>query len=311
MSFFECEFPRTISYQGTGGPGFNTTVNEGFSGFEQRNKNWATARGQWQVSLKTPAAFTGNRQAFLDLLRAFFLNLTGMGDGFRLFDHTDHAVTGGLIGTGDSVTRVFQLVKLYSVGSRTYVRVINKPIMSSVQDYQGNPLTNTVVIYRGGVVDPTNRWSVDATTGVVTFANNISHVSITAAVQSGGSTTYTYTLSSGAALQPGMRIVITGMADAGNNGTFYISSLGTGTFTVVNASGVTHSGQTGSGATDWTPQTGTAITADFQFHYPVRFDADLMQIQVTDSDVKDGEPLGNWANIALKELRILAGQSDG
>jgi hypothetical protein len=37
------------------------------------------------------------------------------------------------------------------------------------------------------------------------------------------------------------------MADAGNNGTFDVVSTGGGTFTVFNANGVTHAGQTGTG----------------------------------------------------------------
>ncbi len=72
-------------------------------------------------------------------------------------------------------------------------------------------------------------------------------MTITAASQSGSNTTYTYTLSSGYAPAVGAGITITGMADSGNNGTFTVTSVGAGTFTVVNANGVTRAGQTGSG----------------------------------------------------------------
>lgn len=72
-------------------------------------------------------------------------------------------------------------------------------------------------------------------------------ISITSATQSGASTTYTYTLTSGPSLQAGRRITIAGMANAGNNGAFTITALGTGTFTVGNAIGVTAAGQSGSG----------------------------------------------------------------
>lgn len=77
-------------------------------------------------------------------------------------------------------------------------------------------------------------------------------VAITAASQSAGNTTYTYTLTSGAALQNPQGIIVNGMTNSGNNGAFVISGLGSGTFTVVNASGVTESGSTGIGisATD-------------------------------------------------------------
>lgn len=76
-------------------------------------------------------------------------------------------------------------------------------------------------------------------------------LSITAASQSGSNTTYTYTVSSGsvaAAISGGaLYVKISGMADAGNNGTFTATTFGAGTFTVVNASGVTRAGQTGTG----------------------------------------------------------------
>ena len=72
-------------------------------------------------------------------------------------------------------------------------------------------------------------------------------VSITKAGQTGSDSTYTYTLTSGPALRPGMTMVVTGMADAGNNGTFTLAAVGGGTFTVINPSGTTASGQSGTG----------------------------------------------------------------
>lgn len=72
-------------------------------------------------------------------------------------------------------------------------------------------------------------------------------LSITAASLSGGNTTYTYTLTAGIALVQGMTITITGFAHSGNNGTFVITGLGAGTFTVVNANGFSESGQTAVG----------------------------------------------------------------
>jgi trimeric autotransporter adhesin len=72
-------------------------------------------------------------------------------------------------------------------------------------------------------------------------------INITAATQSGSSTTYSYTLTSGPPLQAGLNIAITGMANAGNNGNFTISSVVNGMFTVVNPSGITAGGQNGTG----------------------------------------------------------------
>jgi YVTN family beta-propeller protein len=71
--------------------------------------------------------------------------------------------------------------------------------------------------------------------------------SISGATFSGGSTTYAYTLTSGPGLQVGMNVYVTGMLDTGNNGYFVISSMGAGTFTVVNPAGVPAASQSGTG----------------------------------------------------------------
>jgi hypothetical protein len=72
-------------------------------------------------------------------------------------------------------------------------------------------------------------------------------VSITAATLSGVNITYTYTITSGPALTLNMWLLITGMTHSGNNGSFGITALGSGTFTVLNGSGVTETGSSGSG----------------------------------------------------------------
>jgi len=49
--FFECEFPTAIAFQASGGQMFSTQINEGFSGYEQRNQNWSLPRGKWKIAL--------------------------------------------------------------------------------------------------------------------------------------------------------------------------------------------------------------------------------------------------------------------
>jgi YVTN family beta-propeller protein len=73
-------------------------------------------------------------------------------------------------------------------------------------------------------------------------------VNVTAATQSGTDTTYSYSLISGPALRPGLRMVIAGMTDATNNGTFTLTAASSGSFTVSNATGVTATSQSGNGA---------------------------------------------------------------
>ena len=76
---------------------------------------------------------------------------------------------------------------------------------------------------------------------------SLSSLTITGASQNGVSTTFTYSLTTGAPLSIGEAVTISAMNDAGNNGTFTITALGTGTFTVTNSSGVSATGQNGSG----------------------------------------------------------------
>jgi uncharacterized protein (TIGR02217 family) len=48
--FHEVRFPDNIAYGATGGPEFATTVVVMGAGHEQRNVNWAEARGRWDVA---------------------------------------------------------------------------------------------------------------------------------------------------------------------------------------------------------------------------------------------------------------------
>jgi uncharacterized protein (TIGR02217 family) len=258
-NFFECEFPRTISYKAQGGPGFNTTVNEGKSGFEQRNQNWATARGKWTVSLTTPSEeFISSPVEYIEQLNAFFLVVAGKARGFRLKDHKDY--TNGIapqtIGVGDGVTSTFQLIKTYSVGNGTYTRVIWKPVTSRVVDYQNNALADTVGISVGGVTQPfapgyvggsaLGRYVVDQTSGLVSF-NGYSQYALGACTMSGTTMTVAYTLTYGSAPILNQQIVISGYSTVVNNGTFIITAVGTGTFSVTNVYGNTTTTDTGTG----------------------------------------------------------------
>ncbi len=90
---------------------------------------------------------------------------------------------------------------------------------------------------------------VNSTTGSVKTTVPLEPtVNLSAASQSGSTTTYSYTLISGPAIRPGMEMVIAGMSDPGNNGTFTLASTSFGVFTVINNAGVTASGQAATGA---------------------------------------------------------------
>lgn len=199
MTFHEVQFPTDIAYGAQGGPQYSTSVVITASGFEQRNSLWATSRMAWNVA-------TGlKKQAQLDVLIAFFRARKGRAYGFRFKDWSDYQATAQALGTGDSSNKNFQLVKNYTSGPASEIRTIKKPV------------AGTVVVYLGGVVQPSG-WSVDTTTGIITF--------VTA------------------------------------------------------------------------PGTGVAVTADFQFDVPVRFDTDSMAATLENVAQSD------WQNLPVIEIKV-------
>jgi uncharacterized protein (TIGR02217 family) len=149
--FHEVGFPDNIAYGATGGPEFATTVVATSAGHEKRNVNWAEARGRWDVASGL------KKQAQIDELIAFFRARRGKAHGFRFKDWTDHKATGQLLGAGDDVLTQFQLVKHYPSVSVIEVRSIAKPV------------AGTVKVYLDGIEQPSG-WTVDTTTGLVTFS---------------------------------------------------------------------------------------------------------------------------------------------
>jgi hypothetical protein len=76
---------------------------------------------------------------------------------------------------------------------------------------------------------------------------------LTQATVSGGNVVYSYSgTPTGPPIRIGMSMVITGFVNGGNNGTFTITALGAGTFTVVNGGGVN---ETHAGSATTTPST--------------------------------------------------------
>lgn len=176
MAFIECEFTRKLALMAVGGPGYSTSVNAGFSGYEQRNQNWAQARAQYNVT------FQSKPVEEWQALEAMFHAARGQANGFRLLDPGDFRGVGEFIGTGDGTTTTFQLQKTYTfpISQYSVVRPVQKPITSLVVNYQGDFLTDTVNVYLDGALQASNPgyvpggsadYSLDETTGVIIFTN--------------------------------------------------------------------------------------------------------------------------------------------
>lgn len=162
MSFIETpSFPETIALGSSGGPQYSTNIVEVRSGKELRNQAWAFPRHRYNVG------FGANTSAKLDELREFHHAMIGRFNGFRFKDFNDWTSaasmniaisdTDQIIGTGDAAEVDFQLVKIYTVGALSLTRNITKPV------------TGTVVISLDDVSQGSG-WTVDTTTGIVTFS---------------------------------------------------------------------------------------------------------------------------------------------
>ena len=159
-AFHEILFPLDITMKSAGGPERRTEIVSFGSGREQRNARWAHSRRRYDAGygIKTLSA--------LQSVVAFFEERRGQLYGFRWRDRLDHssAAPGQTpspfdqgIGIGDGATASYQLVKTYGSGLANYARPIAKPVGGSVR------------VAVGGVEVAGSWFSVDATTGMVTF----------------------------------------------------------------------------------------------------------------------------------------------
>jgi len=163
--FIDIRFPKNISFGSSGGPGYSTSIITVRSGAESRNANWDYPRCEYDVS------YGIKRHTDLIALIDMFHVAKGRAYSFRYWDPLDYkscrknetaAFTDQIIGAGDGETVSFQIYKTYDVtgvdGSTIYSRV--RKITKTVKD--------TVLVGLDGL-QQTSGWSVDDTTGVITF----------------------------------------------------------------------------------------------------------------------------------------------
>ncbi|MFO7853774.1 MAG: DUF2460 domain-containing protein [Paracoccaceae bacterium] len=161
MSFDEIRFPDDVSRGARGGPRRRTQVVTLASGREERNASWADSRRVYDVSYGVRTADD------LAAVVAFFEARNGRLRGFRFKDWLDFkssipsapvSAVDQQVGVGDGSRTVFQLVKRYVSGPRTYLRTIAKPVAGTVR-----------VALDGVEQVEAAAWTVDAATGLVTF----------------------------------------------------------------------------------------------------------------------------------------------
>jgi len=159
MAFHEVRFPDNISRGARGGPERRTQIVELASGDEERNASWVNSRRRFDV------AYGIRRADDLAAVVAFFEARNGRLHGFRTKDWADYksclpslaiTPTDQQIGTGTGSLKTFQLSKRYTSGAQSWSRTIVKPVAGTVR----------VAL---GTVEQLTGWTLDATTGVVTF----------------------------------------------------------------------------------------------------------------------------------------------
>jgi TIGR02217 family protein len=159
MAFHEVRFPTDIAFGSRGGPKRKTIIAVSGSGHEHRNSQWADSKREYNAGYGIKSIDD------IYTVVEFFEERRGMLHGFRWKDKFDWkscapkqtpAYSDQVIGVGDGIKTEFQLVKTYGSSYAPYTRDIRKPVL------------NTVLIGVNGS-QMMSGWSVDYTTGIVTF----------------------------------------------------------------------------------------------------------------------------------------------
>ena len=171
MAFHEVRFPTDIAFNSRGGPRRKTVIATSGSGYEHRNSQWADSKREYN------AGYGVKSLTDIHTVVDFFEERRGQLHGFRWKDKFDFksvepratvAFDDVVIGSGDGAITDFQLVKLYGSSFSPYTREIKKPV------------AGTVLIGVDGTELATG-WSVDTTTGVVTFDTAPANTSVVTA----------------------------------------------------------------------------------------------------------------------------------
>lgn len=294
MSFIESpRFPDCIAFGAQGGPSFFTEVVAVASGHEQRSEVWQFARLRWDVG------HVARPETDMHELISFFRAMRGRLHGFRFKDWSDHHTDAGGYGvigsgTGTGAPGTMQLYKRYTLAGSPYdLRKIVKPIAA------------TFAVTRDGVAAPSG-WTLDATTGLLTFAADVTRT-VTNITKSNPATV---TTSVAHGFTDGQTIYlsgVTGMTEV-NDMAFVIGTAATTTFNLVGINSTTYGTFTGTATASRYPQPAEALAWAGEFDVPCRFDIDDMKIQIVN---RSGERLLEaWEAIPIVEIRTGTADED-
>lgn len=161
MAFHDTRFPTDLSLGALGGPERRTEIVTLANGFEERNAPWSQSRRRYDAGLGLRSLDD------LATLLAFWEARMGQLHSFRWKDHADFlscapsatpTPTDQLLGHGTGSATQFQLRKGYASGAATAWRTIRAPVAGSVR-----------IAVDGVERTEGPHWTLNATTGVVTF----------------------------------------------------------------------------------------------------------------------------------------------
>ncbi len=304
-------FPHNISYNSDGAETFSTEINSGDDGGEQRIAHWEQPLMEYNI------AYGVRTMDQLHDLKRFYRSVQGPRHGFRFRDPVDYTssyATGEearspdpvtafdqVIGTGDGLTFEFQLVKAYDYENAPAERKITKPV------------PGTVRIASNGIEYPSDRFTVDTTTGMVTLDRRVEATvggSVTMTRVTTTERTIEWTDASSLTIEVGEYVFISGFANGDNAvpeveawEVVQVDNAGKLIRMVVPSGGNTTLGQNETVAgsvnitTVLTPLTGWSVTAGYEFDVPVRFDTDRLPIRLEHYGIGSGQ------QITLREIR--------
>ena len=305
-------FPYDISYNSVGSTRFATDVIVVDSGDDQRTQRWAQPLMEYDI------AYGVRTMEQLQALIAVFRAMRGRLFAFNYRDVVDHTssvavVTEAraappitsrdqIIGTGDGLTYIFQVMKTYTTpsGQANQSRPITRPEAGTVR----------VAINSNEV----SSWSVDTTTGLVTMQSPVTLTlghSVTKSAR-GALSVATITGNPGdfSAFAPyvgtGRGVITSGFSNSANNVPISQNAPLMGVSGDGGVISVQYPGNYGLNAEVKTgasisihpaPAPGDVVSAGFAFFVPVRFDTDTLPVQLEDYGI------GSSNSVKLIEVR--------
>jgi uncharacterized protein (TIGR02217 family) len=155
QAFEDVLFPIELGQQASALAEFSTDIVATLAGQERRNSDWADARLSYDVG---PGV---RSEQELGTLLQFFRARRGPAVGFRFRDPFDHSsadmisppsASDQILGTGDGLQTIFNLIKTYGNGADAQVRRITRPVESSIQMAVNGVLSAAWILSAGGQI---------------------------------------------------------------------------------------------------------------------------------------------------------------